>query len=206
MAHVISAVRMAPPAFYTPKAGTRTHGANTTTTPSDTTSDFQAVLKNQSTPAPAAAAGTMGCVTPAGPFVPTAVAQPEIPPMNTFVPSGQTQGTGPVRDANNKPVGTTYNNAYFADDASAARLAAQYGGVVYKAPLREAGGGTPGSPFSVPDANYIKFPSGAIVNAGTIASWQNIGRNDLIANEIQAPAPNSQTSGWYANFPGPTLT
>lgn len=116
-------------------------------------------------------------------------------------------GTGPTLDALGQPVNTHYNPTLFASDADAVAMAEQLGGVVYKAPLREAGGGTLNSPFTMPDANYIKMPNGAIANAGTIVQWASIGRFDLIRNEISTPpvALGTGEDSWYKQFPGPNI-
>lgn len=120
--------------------------------------------------------------------------------------SGQpnTVGTGPIDSATGKPVQTQYNQTLFANDADAAALAKQLGGTVMAAPLREGGGGTPGSPYNVPDANYIKMPNGAIVNAGTLLQYQKnyppAQAQQMIQQEIAGDTPQGLANqGAYGN-------
>src|ERR1700755_828578 len=77
-------------------------------------------------------------------------AQPQA--LNTGVPSSpyvsDPTGSGPIDQDTGQPIQTHYNNNYFATDDVAQQLAQQYGGTVFSAPEREAGGGTAGSPFT----------------------------------------------------------
>jgi hypothetical protein len=122
-------------------------------------------------PPPASASPSPG-VRHAGPGDPTLASLAQLKIPTSVVKRGtrfnfvsNPVGTGAAR--------THYNPANFATDETAQRLAKLLGGTVFSAPLREAGGGTPGSTFKMPDANYIRFPNGAIENAGQIAQWAN---------------------------------
>lgn len=139
--------------------------------------------------------------------------------------SSNTTGTGPLNQdmgsqGYGSPIQTNYNQSLFADDATAQALAAQLGGTVVSAPLREAGGGTPGSPFSMPNANYIQLPNGAVENAGTLASWSNSmgGVNSqqfrtAVSQEVNGDANSMQGGGnpnaagsnyWYQQYTPPS--
>lgn len=162
---------------------------------------------------------TQGNTDPSGYTPPTANALPATPAPppngrpptpNTGIDPTQTQpnnvGTGP-NDASGNPIQTSYNQNLFATDQQAQQLAQQYGGTVMSDPLREAGGGTPGSPFTMPNANYIKLANGSVVNAGQIEQWQQAGRTDLIQNEIQNglgsqgnPGGQTGASNWYQQY------
>lgn len=119
-------------------------------------------------------------------------------------------GTGPVQ--------THYNPLNFATDETAQRLAKLLGGTVFSAPLREAGGGTPGSPFKMPNANYIRFPNGAIENAGLIAQWANQYGVDspqfktMLQQELEGdaglatdPAKQAGAEYWYQQYVQPAV-
>ncbi len=85
-------------------------------------------------------------------------------------------GTGPAQgdptQANyGQPITTHYNPMLSATGDAATALAQRLGGTVVSAPMREAGGGTPGSTFSMPNAQYIQFPNGTIENAGQLLQW-----------------------------------
>lgn len=137
----------------------------------------------------------------------------QMAPVNgTF--SSATTGTGPA-DANGNPITTNYNQSLFADDATAQRLATALGGTVTSAPLREAGGGTPGSTFTMPNANYVVLPNGAVENAGTLASWANQYGTDspqfqqMLSQELAWDAGSAQNGGdpnaagadyWYQQY------
>lgn len=86
--------------------------------------------------------------------------------------SGPNQGDT-TSEGYGQPITTHYNPSLFATGDTSQALASQVGGEVIAAPLREAGGGTPGSPWTMPDANYIRMPNGAIVNAGTLQGYIN---------------------------------
>jgi hypothetical protein len=82
--------------------------------------------------------------------------------------------------------------------------------------LGEAGGGTPGSTFKMPDANYIRFPNGAIENAGQIAQWarqygidspqfKTMLQQEITADAGMATDPAAQQGGeeyWYQQYAG----
>lgn len=109
-------------------------------------------------------------------------------------------GVGPpqgdvTRDDFGQPIVTHYNPQLFGTNNTAQNLAQQLGGQVISAPSREAGGGTPGSPWTMPDANYIRMPNGAIVNAGTLQSYLDafgpeVGQR-MIQQEIAGSTPQA---------------
>lgn len=87
-------------------------------------------------------------------------------------PSGLGPPQGDISSENfGQPIETHYNPMYYATDATAQNLASQYGGQVISAPELNAGGGTPGSPWNVPNANYIRTGNGAIANAGQLQKY-----------------------------------
>ena len=68
-------------------------------------------------------------------------------------------GTGPAqgdvtRDDYGQPIQTHYNQQLFGTNDMAQQWAQRLGGEVIAAPSREAGGGTPGAPWTMP-----QFPS-----------------------------------------------
>ncbi len=98
--------------------------------------------------------------------------------LSQYTFSGDTTGSGPNQGDISapdfgQPIQTQYNSNLYASDQSAQDLAKLLGGKVISAPLREAGGGTAGSPWNTPNANYIVMPNGAVENAGTLASMAN---------------------------------
>lgn len=136
--------------------------------------------------------------------------QPQVTPPKqvSLAGAGQFSGTGPD-DPNNpgNPIVTNYNPNLNASDQQAQQLAQKLGGVVVQAPLREAGGGTAGSPFNTPNANYIQMPNGAVVDAGTLLSYQAAHPGDpatanrMIQEEIAGSTPQAMgftgADNWY---------
>jgi hypothetical protein len=89
-------------------------------------------------------------------------------------------GTGPPQQTPGaagygQPIQTNYNPNLYADTATAQRIAQQLGGTVVQGnPV----GMAPGSPFSAPSANMIQLPNGQLIDAGTIAGYEQTYANN----------------------------
>ena len=119
-------------------------------------------------------------------------------------------GTGPIQQdpgsANyGQPIQTNYNPNLYADPATAQRIAQQLGGKVIQGD--PVGLGAAGSPFSAPSANMIQLPNGRVIDAGTIANYEQLYANNpqmlqaMVNGEITGTGQNPQAyqnslSGW----------
>jgi|SRR5579859_667183 len=120
----------------------------------------------------------------------------------SFLSGQATQGSGPAPNGSpqqQSTYNTSYNPNLFASNDTAAGLdkwlSTFLGGGTYgvtQSPLIQ---GSPGSPFSFPNANWITGPSGQVANAGTIANMiQAFGGSpdmlkQLISGAFGAPQP-----------------
>jgi hypothetical protein len=119
------------------------------------------------------------------------------------VGTGPNQGD-PASPGYGQPIQTNYNPAYYANNATAQQIAQQLGGTVVQGdPFNLSSAG----PFSAPNANMIQLPNGRVIDAGTIAGYEQVwGDNPsmlqaLINSEITGQGQNPAAyTGSLANY------